>query len=174
MADDRLDDAIAAVTRAVARIEAVTRGVAEPPLPDLPPVREPRTPPPPSFTDRPAAFGAERSGGFAARPATALGGSLVPEPQAAPDQESEPGVGDWAEHAPAESPTDAAQPAPEPLASYAPMDDDDAPTAQIHELVGRIIARTQTLEEHLDAARQLRFEITDLVSRLAAAAERDR
>lgn len=162
MADDRLDDAIAAVSRAVERIEAVTRGVLDPPLPDLPPVRQPRTPPPPSFTDLPP-------GGFAARPTTALG--IGPYPESEPER-SEPEPTFQPEPEPEPEPQSfAVEPPfqPEPAVTH----DSGPDTSEIHELVGRIVARTQTLEEHLNAARNLRFEITELVSRLAAAAERD-
>ena len=49
-----------------------------------------------------------------------------------------------------------------------------AADAEVHELVGRIVVRTQALEEHLDAARDLRSEISELVSRLASAATKPR
>ncbi len=186
MADDRIDDAIAAVARAVARIEAVSHGVLEPPLPDLPPLREPRTPPPPSFTDLPS--------GFAARPTTALGRGFDPDPE--PEFEPEPEFDP--EPLQATVPLNQPELAPEPGLEAGPAPESEPrpkskskskskaksksakpapehePGADIHELVGRIIARTQLLEEHLDAARQLRCEITELVSRLAATAERDR
>lgn len=41
---------------------------------------------------------------------------------------------------------------------------------EVYELVGRIVGRTQALEQHLDAARALRAEISALVAQLAAAA----
>ena len=117
MADDRLDNAIDAVVRAVDRIERATRSTLS---------------------------------GDA--PTTAAAGEA---PSAAPASGSE-----------AASPNAAAA-APGPAASSG------AP-AEVHELVGRIVARTQDLEEHLDAARDLRSEISELVSRLAAAATKPR
>ncbi|MBJ7470886.1 MAG: hypothetical protein JHD16_06265, partial [Solirubrobacteraceae bacterium] len=237
MADDRLDDAIAAVVHAVDRIEQATRGVLDESLPELPPrpaPPEPRTPPPPAFSSQ--------SAGFAARPTTALGGlGAVPAPQPSPelpeaateqqppleyrppseqqppfepqppfDQQppfaqqpqfeqqpydaplpmQEPSVEAPAEQAPGLAPSPDPtwsdyepffpdDPGPLPLAADQAHDEhpiaQDAgdPSASVHELVGRIVARTQALEDHLDAARQLRAEITELVSRLAAAAERD-
>ena len=213
MADDRLDDAIAAVVHAVDRIEQATRGVLDEPLPELPPrpaPPQPRMPPPPAFSPQ--------STGFAARPTTALGGlGAVPaqqfaerqppfEPQppydaplpmqtptadtptafgppthvgaeAAPELAPSPDPS-WSDYEPF-FPDD---PGPLPLpADQVPVDAVDGyaadagdASATVHELVGRIVARTQALEDHLDAARQLRAEITELVSRLAAAAERDR
>lgn len=214
MADDRLDDAIAAVTRAVERIEAVTRGAADEPLsplPEMPMPPQPRMPPPPAFSSG--------SAGFAARPTTALG-FTAPEPEVDPSwsdyeppSEPEPAFAPEATHAPepryapestfapqVEPPFIPQQPYPqdqpfmlqqqfEPEPSYAPPQTpfvaeqpfEPAPippvsvdaSAEVHELVGRIVARTQALEDHLEAARELRSEIAELVSRLAAAAERD-
>ena len=72
---------------------------------------------------------------------------------------------------PAYEPPQAAPDTP-PVPSFdalAPTGDDE-----VHELVGRIVARTQHLEDQLELARHLRFEITELVRRLAAAVERDR
>lgn len=211
MADDRIDEAIAAVVRAVDRIEAATRGVSEDPpvLPD--PSRLPRKPPPPAFT----ATDLRGAGGFAARPTTSLGQPQPPveqppveesvdplefdEPEAlAPEfdaHEDAPSHDLWHEETfyepepafeapvPAyepSAPPAAAPPAAPPLEPPAtvpvPSYDALAPTGddEVHELVGRIIARTQHLEDQLELARQLRFEITELVRRLAAAVERDK
>lgn len=247
MADDRIDEAIAAVARAVDRIEAATRGVRDAPpdarrrpanhddtgavdhptsgrqTPPLPDVRQPRKPPPPAFT----AADLRGAGGFAARPTTSLGQPQPPaeepvdplefdEPEAlAPefDTGDQPSHDLWHEETfyepepafevpvppvpapeqatpqapmPAqgepqpEQPAAVAPPAPPltvpPLAQPVPSYDALSPTGadEVHELVGRIIARTQHLEDQLELARHLRFEITELVRRLAAAVERDR
>ena len=53
-----------------------------------------------------------------------------------------------------------------PAASATPA---SAGSAEIHELVGRIIGAAQSLDDHLEAARVLRAEVAELVSRLAAA-----
>lgn len=223
MADDRLDDAIAAVTRAVDRIEAVTRGAAEEQLPSapaapLPP--QPRMPPPPAFSSGAA--------GFAARPTTALDFSApepvvdpswsdyepplesdlpyAPDGVVEPESSYEPGPPHAPQQAFAPEPPFVPQPSFVPDPPYAPEpplmlqqqfepepyyptapEMPPAPeaippippvpvdaSAEVHELVGRIVARTQALEDHLEAARQLRSEISELVSRLAAAADRER
>ena len=204
MADDRLDDAIAAVARAVDRIEAATRGVADaPPLPEVPEVpRQPRMPPPPAFT----ATDLRGAGGFAARPTTSLGQPVAPEPAEpepvapeavepeafdesqrpapSPEPHDEPSHDLWHEETFYEPepafeapvpPFDPRTPPTPPVPTYdalAPSGDDDL--GEVHELVGRIVARTQHLEDQLELARHLRFEITELVRRLAAAVERDR
>ena len=220
MADDRLDEAIAAVTRAVDRIDAATRGVPVDPygeLGDSPLPPQPRTPPPPAFTGEGA--------GFAARPTTALGvpqhqvepqvdpswsdyeppfaspndfqpdpqlpqpgfapePSLTPGPPPAPEPQQFLPQQEWQPEPPQQfqaepqwqpAPPQSFAPAPDPEPEFIP----ELPavpvdaSAEVHELVGRIVARTQALEDHLDAARTLRAEIAELVSRLAAAADRD-
>lgn len=218
MADDRIDEAIAAVVRAVDRIEAATRGVAEDPPVLADPGRLPRKPPPPSFT----ATDLRGAGGFAARPTTSLGQPERPgerpappvqpaaervdplefdEPEAvAPEfdvhaeqpshdlwheetfYESEPAFEppvpayEPQESAPAPPVTPPVTPPVPPVTPPVPSYDALAPTGddEVHELVGRIIARTQHLEDQLELARHLRFEITELVRRLAAAVERDK
>lgn len=226
MADDRIDEAIAAVVRAVDRIDAAARGETAP-TPPADPGRLPRKPPPPAFTATDL-----RPGGFASRPATSLGAPPV-DPDVFDEPEIVPSVRDdlaaaaydphsydepspdlWPEEtfyepepafeapvppveppapepvaaapappappappasAPAPSPARSpAPPATPPLPSYDalnPTGEDDL--ADAHELIGRILARTQHLDDQLEAARYLRFEITELVRRLAAAVERE-
>lgn len=53
--------------------------------------------------------------------------------------------------------------APTPAPAAAPESDD-----AFYELVGRLVAKTHTLDGHLGAAAELRAEITGLVARLAA------
>jgi hypothetical protein len=191
MADDRLDDAIDAVVRAVDRIERATRG----------------TKPDGSVAtaDEPVSTGAT---------GTVSAADLQPPPA-----KVSPGRDAWGEShgkkkhkhkhkhkkRPPELPPEAYEADPvvdededfteweslaEPVAPLAPGLGLRAATAQpiahassagpthapaeVHELVGRIVARSQELDEQLEAARTLRVEISDLVARLAAAATHQR
>lgn len=80
----------------------------------------------------------------------------------------------------AEEPEFAPEQEPAPRTAMPPFASASVPAApshapaEVHELVGRIVARTQELDDHLEAARRLRGEITELVARLAAAATSSR
>lgn len=203
MPDERLDDAIDAVVRAVDRIERATRSqrLVTPPVVDgAPPAVDPDLLPPatnvapgrsawepidagdrrerrkkdkgkkrkhagrddhPPLRDGRERFGVDEvevTGQEAALagddPEPYLDDPVLPAPPAA-----QPAA---FAHTLATAPT----PAPGAAAPQAP--------AEVHELVGRIVARTQELDDHLEAARQLRGEITELVARLAAAATHQR
>lgn len=194
MADDRLDDAIDAVVRAVDRIERATRGqrlieaadpagIADaeierelrPPASGVAPGRDAWEPDP----DAPVVGVRKKDKGkkkkrLAAEVVAAapVPDSSEPEPSDdAPEPEAVEGHDDPAVAAPAVSPAPPAPPvSPAPPA---PPAGPHAP-AEVHELVGRIVARTQELDDHLEAARRLRGEITELVARLAAAATQQR
>ncbi|MEH3052960.1 MAG: hypothetical protein PGN13_02990 [Patulibacter minatonensis] len=168
MADDRLDDAIDAVVRAVDRIERATRGPKpgadeEAHASDLGAPRAKVSPGRDVWDEghgKKAGKGKKKKRhGEAAHPRATL-----PEP---PDLE----------------PADEAL-EPEPLFTTAPFAGVVQPgsgslppahaPAEVHELVGRIVARTQELDDHLTAASELRREVTELVARLAAAATHPR
>ena len=207
MADDRLDDAIDAVVRAVDRIERATRGKApadpaaapggvmaadvQPPPVEVSPGRDAwgevrpkkkhkkhkhkkRLPqlPPEAYVDYADddqiddddAFsdleGPEADAFAEADELAAVDDGYVQAP--APPSTMAPGTG-------VRSAMVGDRPDSRPFAG-APA---HAP-AEVHELVGRIVARTQELDEHLEAARELRVEITELVARLGAAATHQR
>lgn len=146
MADDPLDDAIDAVVRAVDRLERATRGsVDQPPHPDAVA---------PSTTISPGRE-AWAPLGKADRPGKKGGkGKKRREAEAA---------------AVAEADAPASAPAPLPAATVA-----GAVPGQVHELVGRIVARTQELDDHLEEIQRLRTELNELVARLGNAATHGR
>lgn len=198
MADDRLDDAIDAVVRAVDRIERATRG--QRPDAELAEAADLRTPST-SVSPGPDAWGAPsgKKKGKKKKRRSELSAEAIAQAQAAGDELVDDGAAGfsgppaWPE--PADAAYDAAADdefaAPFPpegagfglgstassgaagWADFAPQPPSQAP-AEVHELVGRIVARTQELDDHLEAARLLRGEINELVARLAAAATQQR
>ncbi len=184
MADDRLDDAIDAVVRAVDRIERATRGQRvidaadpaglvdaeierelRPPASGVAPGRDAWEPDP----DAPVVGVRKKDKGKKKKH------RAVAPPVAPPELEDESIVEDdeLVESSPApvapEPPVAGRASVPPFAAAAVPAAPSHAP-AEVHELVGRIVARTQELEDHLEAARRLRGDITELVARLAAAA----
>jgi hypothetical protein len=135
MADDRLDDAIDAVVRAVDRIERATRVPAP---------------------ESPAAGAATRG----AAPAPPLADATRPI------QGSVGSTGSF--WAPRNDPQSTAEFSALGAATVRPYAEQGA-SPEVHELVGRIVGRMQSLDDHLAAAAQLRAEISELVARLAAA-----
>lgn len=153
MADDPLDDAIDAVVRAVDRLERATRGSV-----DLPPHPDALTPPtsvspgreawaPLGKGDRPG-----KKGGKGKKKREAEAAAAAGAPASAPAVDAPASV------AP-----------PLPAATVA-----GAAPGQVHELVGRIVARTQELDEHLEQIQRLRTELNELVARLGNAATHGR
>ena len=230
MADDRLDDAIDAVVRAVDRIERATRSVTgAPPSPPVAadgsaspaapephaqratqfsqphPMVEPHAPldapqppaqaeylrgttnfwstvrdvpvAPPAQQSPPQGLGHELQFGSAQAPAVPEQAQGLPQglaPSPSPESDSQPsgaphdpgsGLGPGAQSTAEFSALGAAT-----LQSYAAH----GASPQVHELVGRIVGRMQSLEDHLAAAGALRVEISELVARLAAAASKPR
>ncbi len=145
MADDRLDDAIDAVVRAVDRIERATRAAA--------PVSSPA------------------SLGDATRPIQGATGQTAafwaPQPEHSEPGTYDPGAGLG------QRPQSTAEFSALGAAAMRPFAEHGA-SPEVHELVGRIVGRMQALEDHLGAAGQLRAEISELVARLAAAAGKPR
>lgn len=184
MADDRLDDAIDAVVRAVDRIERATRGQRlidaadpagladaeiarelRPPASGVAPGRDAWEPDP----DAPVVGVRKKDKGKGKKKHRALAAPEVePEPEPV-DVDDELGEPDDAPSAPEPPAAGRSSVPPFAAAASVPAAPSHAP-AEVHELVGRIVARTQELEDHLEAARRLRGEITELVARLAAAA----
>ncbi|MBO9531818.1 MAG: hypothetical protein J7513_02470 [Solirubrobacteraceae bacterium] len=160
MADDRLDDAIDAVVRAVDRIERATRRQAV--------VEEAH---------------ALEAAAPAEAPAEPHVDARTPVTSVSPGRDAWApvfgGAGDGEEREPEP------EPEPERPREKRAERDDDRPRkkdkhkkkdadAELHELVGRIVVRTQELDDHLLASRALRDEISELVARLAAAADHRR
>lgn len=193
MADDRLDDAIDAVVRAVDRIERATRGQRlieaadpagladaeierelRPPASGVAPGRDAWEPDPdaPVVGVRKKGKGKKKKRVLADEIADA-----VAEPQAAaPGTIDEADDDEVVEAVDAPMAAQPARPVPPGPPAAPPAASAAAPhaPAEVHELVGRIVARTQELDDHLEAARRLRGEITELVARLAAAATQQR
>lgn len=193
MADDRLDDAIDAVVRAVDRIERATRGQRlieaadpagladaeierelRPPASGVAPGRDAWEPDPdaPVVGVRKKGKGKKKKRVLADEIADA-----VAEPQAAvPGTIYEADDDEFVEAVDAPMAAQPARPVPPGPPAAPPAVPAAAPhaSAEVHELVGRIVARTQELDDHLEAARRLRGEITELVARLAAAATQQR
>jgi hypothetical protein len=188
MADDRLDDAIDAVVRAVDRIERATRGqrvidaadpagIADaeierelrPPASGVAPGRDAWEPDP----DAPVVGVRKKDKGKKkkrlAAQAIAEAAPIEPDPL---EVEAEPQAPEAFDEPAAAAPAGGGAPL-SPAAPVIPAAGVHAP-AEVHELVGRIVARTQELDDQLEAARRLRGEITELVARLAAAATHQR
>lgn len=186
MADDRLDDAIDAVVRAVDRIERATRGQRlidaadpagladaeierelRPPATGVAPGRDAWEPDP----DAPVVGVRKKDKGKGKKKHRALAAPVAqPEPEPEPvDLDEELAEPEYSPSAPEPPAAGRSSVPPFAAAASVPAAPSHAP-AEVHELVGRIVARTQELDDHLEAARRLRGEITELVARLAAAA----
>jgi hypothetical protein len=195
MAEDRLDDAIDAVVRAVDRIERATRGQRHaeagdrvafddaaiarelrPPATGVAPGRgawEPelagaaRGDATPPSKKRKGKKGKRKTHRDAALPQAELAVSTTPVVDAADEPGGAPGAPQ--PPTPPVSVESAPAPAPVQLAALA-RDAGVGGSAGVHELLGHVVMRTQELDDHLAAARRLRGEINELVARLAAAA----
>ena len=192
MADDRLDDAIDAVVRAVDRIERATRGQRtlapepaaieselevdevedddEPAVsPDVLPPATSVSPGRDAWVGAPDARSQHRGGGKKKHKKKHKARPIEPDEPLLADE------GDDDNTFPIEQALPEAPPAPLPAGpAFAPPAPPTHAPAEVHELVGRIVARTQELDDHLEASRQLRTEITELVARLAAASTHQR
>ncbi|MDO9354820.1 MAG: hypothetical protein Q7T55_14075 [Solirubrobacteraceae bacterium] len=163
MADDRLDDAIDAVVRAVDRIERATRA----PAPDLGVPSPPR--PPLADATRPIQGSVGATGAFWAprHDEPAPGGGQGTTGTTGP---FDPGAGLGRGMQPPQSTAEFSALGAATVRPYA----EHGASPEVHELVGRIVGRMQSLDDHLSAASQLRSEISELVARLAAAASAPR
>lgn len=182
MADDRLDDAIDAVVRAVDRIERATRAAAPEPQP-----LGDATRPIQGAVGSTQAFWAPRgepnqvTGQFAPQ-STGQVTAHQPAGQSAPGvtgQFPQQPTGQFAPQQPTAQFPPFGQ--PETTAEFSALGAatvrafaDEGASPEVHELVGRIVGRMQALEDHLSAAGQLRADISELVARLAAAASKPR